>query len=169
LRVVIAHPEHKIRARRADLRAVLKQTDMFRGSVFAAHLQAVMNSLQTNRVAVHTVADAVLHLLTHRVMCSRVHKNILLEFRRQNRRTVKVKTKKRRANSRKNLPRRRSRLIRVLSRIGFKFALTRGRTKVVCSALVIGLSGGCLFLDLHSANRVNLLCHKLFSSLSVKI
>jgi hypothetical protein len=78
--VIIAHPEHKIRARHADLSAVLQKPDVLRRSVFAAHLQAVMNGLQTNGVAGHTIADALLHLVAHRVLCTRVHKKILLEF-----------------------------------------------------------------------------------------
>jgi hypothetical protein len=50
-------------------------------------------------------------------------------------------------------------LIRVLRRLLFEFALTRGRTKIIRPSLVFGLTGGILLLDLHSANRVCLLCH----------
>jgi hypothetical protein len=66
--VVIAHPEHEVRAGHADLRTVLQKSNVLGRGVFPAHLQAVADGFQANRVAGHAIADAVPHLLTHFLM-----------------------------------------------------------------------------------------------------
>ena len=53
------HSEHKIRARRADLRAVLQQPDMPGGRVLAAHFQTMIDRFETNRVARLTRVNAL--------------------------------------------------------------------------------------------------------------
>jgi hypothetical protein len=61
--VKIRAADHKIRARLADLHAVLQKLDMFGAGVFAAHLQTMTNGFQTNRVTVLTILDAIFHFL----------------------------------------------------------------------------------------------------------
>jgi len=73
LPVKLRHSQHKIRARLADLNAVLQKSDVLGGSVFAAYLKTLRNRFQTNGMAGHTITDAVLHLAAHRVLRSRRH------------------------------------------------------------------------------------------------
>jgi hypothetical protein len=68
LRMIVRHPQHKIRARQTNLNAVLKQPDVFGGSVFAAHFQTMTDGFQTNCVAVLTIINALLHFLTSILM-----------------------------------------------------------------------------------------------------
>jgi hypothetical protein len=55
-------------------------------------------------------------------------------------------------------------LIYVIARTCFKFLLTPGRTKIISSSFMLGLSGGFRFLDLHPANRI-LMCRHISSFL----
>jgi hypothetical protein len=98
--------------------------------VFAARLETMTDSFQTNCVAVQTIVDALLHLLTHlRMLHNFFTFPFLLIFRF------------------------------VLSeprRIRVELFLARGRTKIIGSPLKFGLPARFPFVNLHSANRISL-------------
>jgi hypothetical protein len=131
LRVKIRHSNHKIRARLATLNAVLKQFDMTGCGVFSAHLQAMRDCFKTNGVTVLTIFDAGLHLLIHFFVVHIFTFPYFSNFR----------------------------FVAKPRRIRVELFLTRGRTKIKGSSLIIGLPGGIRFFDLHTANRVCLFIH----------
>jgi hypothetical protein len=69
LRVKVASPEHEIRAGRTDLGAVLKQPDVFRRRMFAAHRKTMADYLDAHRVAAKTVVDTFLNFFGYFFMC----------------------------------------------------------------------------------------------------
>jgi len=54
--------QHEVRARAADLGAVLERPDVLRLGVLPAQLEAVLYGLLADRVAVQALLDALLHL-----------------------------------------------------------------------------------------------------------
>jgi len=64
LPVKLRHSQHKIRARLADLNAVLQKSDVLGGSVFAAYLKTLRNRFQTNgRQVIQLLMQSCISLL----------------------------------------------------------------------------------------------------------
>ena len=62
LTMKIRTTQHKISTRCADLCAVLQQSDVLRGRVFASLRETMGNRFNTDRVTLGTVVDALIHV-----------------------------------------------------------------------------------------------------------
>jgi hypothetical protein len=72
--VQLGPSKHEVGTRRADLRAVLEEPDVLGRGVFPAQLQAVSGGLHTDRVAVDSIVDTLLHIAAQGLHGHRGHR-----------------------------------------------------------------------------------------------